>query len=168
MNLTPEFLAELKRKAEAATPGPWREVFDGAAVSCVRAKDNSLIRAPGFPRNSAFISAVDPQTVLALIAEIDRLNKIKCSEPVNKENAKMESTNIRSVRGVGETVTKADLYLSAFFAPALQAIGWKGGQINVQAFTTELQKYIPVVHQLMQADLVSQLGAAENYQKTGT
>tara|TARA_R110000796_G_C14362341_1_gene412958 strand:- start:3 stop:290 length:288 start_codon:yes stop_codon:yes gene_type:complete len=73
--MTPEVLDELAAKAEAATPGPW--VYDGARSVLVpeEYRDPTTGRRDGvhWKPNAAHIAAFDPPTVLALIAEVRRL-----------------------------------------------------------------------------------------------
>ena len=65
-------LGELKRIAEAATPGPWdgthhSEVFKEHHIVCdVSCSDREIA-------DTAYIATFNPETVLALIAELERL-----------------------------------------------------------------------------------------------
>ena len=84
--VTPEMLAELRRLAEAATPGPW-EAFgavggrgerwlgvttDMRATEAARAGD--VFAAQGCTRQDVlFIAAANPAVVLALLDERDAL-----------------------------------------------------------------------------------------------
>jgi hypothetical protein len=99
LDLTPAFLAELRRLAEAATPGPWTvedrrnaplknvQIVAGfhrvAEVHDVHQRDYQgsfagdhaaadAVDAVGLA-NAAFIAATDPATVLALVDEVERL-----------------------------------------------------------------------------------------------
>ena len=70
--------SELKRLAEAATPGPW--AYDGSYVCPARTEDGTTyvelwrsIADCHQPENTKFIAAANPAAVLALIAEIDQL-----------------------------------------------------------------------------------------------
>lgn len=84
-NITSELLADLKAKAEKATPGPW----------CVwLVKDSSVFGATCFVRshadpdeewvarnvetraNGEYIAAANPDVALALIRELERLHRI--------------------------------------------------------------------------------------------
>lgn len=82
---------ELRKLAEAATPGPW-------SVSDHEVRTSAFVRAPKFGhvcnapvsvhnfgdgnsqdparKNIAFIAAANPETVLALLAERDRLREL--------------------------------------------------------------------------------------------
>jgi hypothetical protein len=62
-------LQALKALAEAATPGPWIN-HNGRVVS---ASDMDVGSA--YEGDAAFIAAANPQTVLALVAEVDRLQQ---------------------------------------------------------------------------------------------
>lgn len=84
MQLAPERLAELRRIAEAATPGPWTldalgmgvvgsvETPDGIVVAQVQrmSGDTDGTQREG---NARYIATFDPQTVLSLLDEIERL-----------------------------------------------------------------------------------------------
>lgn len=79
--MTPERLAELKALAEKATPGPWKHGPGSQMVSTRPVPDVqncsgfSLVCRSGLgshARDAEFIAALDPQTVLALIAAAER------------------------------------------------------------------------------------------------
>ena len=70
--------SELKRLAEAATPGPW--AYDGSYVCPDRTEDGTTyvelwrsIADCHQPENTKFIAAANPAAVLALIAEVEGL-----------------------------------------------------------------------------------------------
>ena len=72
--------SELKRLAEAATPGPW--AYDGSYVCPARTEDGTTyvelwrsIADCHQPENTKFIAAANPAAVLALIAEVEDLRK---------------------------------------------------------------------------------------------
>src|SRR5690606_26615746 len=82
--LTPERLAELRRIAEAATPGPWRISGDGPVDRFVIASTErdhiaETTRGGSFTNedlaNAYHIATFDPPTVLALLNEIERLRR---------------------------------------------------------------------------------------------
>lgn len=73
--------SELKRLAEAATPGPW--AYDGSYVCPARTEDGTTyvelwrsIADCHQPENTKFIAAANPAAVLALIAEVEGLRKL--------------------------------------------------------------------------------------------
>ena len=81
-DLTPETIAELRRLAEAATPGPWRtEYLMGAgndlltAIIAGRATPDDLrvIGSTLAERDGKFVAAASPAVVLALLDERDAL-----------------------------------------------------------------------------------------------
>ena len=70
--------SELKKLAEAATPGPW--AYDGSYVCPARTEDGTTyvelwlsIADCHQPENTKFIAAANPTAVLALIAEVEGL-----------------------------------------------------------------------------------------------
>ena len=70
---TPEMLAELRRLAEAATPGPWATAAFQLVIDVARRIDVGMC---GHRDDAAFIAAANPATVLALLdaaAERDAL-----------------------------------------------------------------------------------------------
>ena len=72
-DLTPETLAELRRLAEAATPGPWATAAFQLVIDVARRIDVGMC---GHRDDAAFIAAANPAVVLALLdaaAERDRL-----------------------------------------------------------------------------------------------
>lgn len=73
---------ELKRLAEAATPGPW--AYDGSYVCPARTEDGTTyvelwrsIADCHQPENTKFIAAANPAAVMALIAEVESLREHK-------------------------------------------------------------------------------------------
>src|SRR5690606_41471240 len=84
--LTPDRLAELRRIAEAATPGPWawRMSKDGRILDLITLETgyneeiitpshiNAWLQVKGV---KDFIPTFDPPTVLALLDEIERLRR---------------------------------------------------------------------------------------------
>lgn len=73
--------SELKRLAEAATPGPW--AYDGSYVCPARTEDGTTyvelwrsIADCHQPENTKFIAAANPAVVLALIADVEGLRKL--------------------------------------------------------------------------------------------
>lgn len=79
--LTPERLAELRRIAEAATPGPWRISDDGPAdrfviASADRGHIAETTQGDSFTEdlaNAHHIATFDPPTVLAMLDRIEAL-----------------------------------------------------------------------------------------------
>ena len=71
----------LRALAEAATPGPWEDVsnrygYDVSetwAVEPVAPSVHNICHVTVGQRDAAYIAAADPQTVLALLDEIERL-----------------------------------------------------------------------------------------------
>lgn len=87
VEITPELLAELKSKAEYATPGPWEYREDNAAGYNIESQNDYIVYSGtdsdcecdyGCEKesNAAYIAAANPKVVLALLDEIDRLNKL--------------------------------------------------------------------------------------------
>lgn len=68
-------LGELRRLAEAATPGPWswhsRQTADCDSWAVFDSNDSALaVNHDGWAPDAEFIAATDPQTVLALIERV--------------------------------------------------------------------------------------------------
>ena len=78
--MTDNRLAELEALAKAATPGPWFAVRL-RVNTCVKAANGDYVMEAGargralvrHEEDADFIAATDPETVLALIAELLRL-----------------------------------------------------------------------------------------------
>ena len=87
---------ELRRLAEAATPGPWGSSgsqawdTDGNLVAAVR-DHSELVDRP----DAAYIAAVDPQTILGLLDEIDRL---RLSDDYTPEGVDMVMQQLHDAR----------------------------------------------------------------------
>ena len=65
--------SELKRLAEAATPGPWKKTVDGVMPEGRGFGIFGNFGATDGEENRAFIAAANPAAVLALIAEVEAL-----------------------------------------------------------------------------------------------
>lgn len=93
--LTPERLSELRRIAEAATPGPWEVALGSGIAVCTQVvgwrdgkvvfvadclPDDALdVAEPDHRPNLDYIATFDPPTVLALLDEVEQLIT-KCEE----------------------------------------------------------------------------------------
>jgi hypothetical protein len=67
VKITPALLADLRAKAEAATPGPWKWHDNGHSYSVEGpVRGNRL-------HDSQHVAAANPAVVLALIARIEEL-----------------------------------------------------------------------------------------------
>lgn len=80
--LTPEHLAEIKRLAREATPGPWqtqpawRARSRNEGLEDVRTSGGTWregLAADAKPQDAAFIAAVSPDVVLALVVTLQRV-----------------------------------------------------------------------------------------------
>lgn len=99
--MTPDQLRELREKAEKATPGPWETAetpgfgHDHAPYTVVNGDNEQITECwdntPGAWKpeqnegNAAFIAAANPQTVIALLDEIERLR-----EALNDKHSKLQ------------------------------------------------------------------------------
>lgn len=79
--MTNDELHTLKALAEAATPGPWHVAYEGSSdwtvfdeKANIHVADVHRHRAVDCP-DARFIAAANPQTVLALLAEVERLRE---------------------------------------------------------------------------------------------
>lgn len=80
-------IEELKRLAEAATPGPWNKHYEGGGDHVVMRGECEVAVCSGpspfsdtddyenTAENAAYIAAVNPQAILALIEEIEDLRR---------------------------------------------------------------------------------------------
>ena len=66
-------IEELKRKAEAATPGPWRAAISSSMVNSVCTTFETVCETGKNIDDALYIAAANPAAILALIAEIDSL-----------------------------------------------------------------------------------------------
>lgn len=94
---------ELKRLAEAATPGPWG--CDGSYICPARIEDGTTyieswraIADAHDMENVRFIAAVNPTAILALIADLQRLEKARATD------AGMIMDMTRDIVSVGEAL----------------------------------------------------------------
>lgn len=65
---------ELKRLSETATPGPWVKTVDGVMPEGEKFGIFGNFGANNGEANREFIAYANPATVLALIAEVERLS----------------------------------------------------------------------------------------------
>ena len=70
---------ELKRLAEAATPGPWGISRNGSTITSNQSHPIAILSDPfhrqcehGVGQDAEFISAANPQTILELIGRLER------------------------------------------------------------------------------------------------
>jgi len=90
--LTPEKLAELRQKAEAAEtqgPSPWMfvETKEEYHTYCeVRDKYGCQVVDNSTQEEADYIAAADPATVLTLVEEIERLRALQCWVIMRKDN----------------------------------------------------------------------------------
>ena len=71
---TPEEREALRRAAEEATPGPWRETSFSQVWTVSTLDTGAWWIADTSEKDAAFIAATDPPTVLALLDEVARLS----------------------------------------------------------------------------------------------
>jgi hypothetical protein len=71
-------LEELRKAAEKATPGPWRyspwHIEEGP--SCVRKDGYGIVATVASDDMAIYLAKVDPQTILEIIGEIERLRTV--------------------------------------------------------------------------------------------
>lgn len=75
-----EMLATLKERAQKATQGEWLRCFikkQKRAWIIDEAHNDILCEHPDYLKNVAYIVAANPTTILALIAELERLRKLE-------------------------------------------------------------------------------------------
>lgn len=72
IEITPEFLADLKARAENANPGPW--IFD-LPYSVLTLKESWPICDAESCNDAIFIAAANPATILELLAEMQRMKR---------------------------------------------------------------------------------------------
>lgn len=96
--------AELRRLAKAATPGPWTlyvpedyqgpEELPGYGVECAEGRAivwGALEPETGcqFDRDAEFIAAANPNTILALLDEIDQLKAENCAHKDTQKHCEL-------------------------------------------------------------------------------
>lgn len=75
MKITPEFLSDIKSKAQAATSGPWMNPARSLVVSVDRDEEPVVCDVIGdnSKNDISYIIAVSPNKILALVEYIDKL-----------------------------------------------------------------------------------------------
>lgn len=91
IEITPDLLAELKRKAEACDPKVYKLHDDNGSSYpyIVVDLDNGevqIISSVDFLPDAEHMAAADPATVLALVEEIERLRALQCWVIMRKDN----------------------------------------------------------------------------------
>lgn len=130
--------SELKKLAEAATPGPW--AYDGSYVCPARTEDGTTyvelwrsIADCHQPENTKFIAAANPAAVLALINE---------AEGLHAQHGR-DSAELRSLCQARDDARKERDQLKAeveTLTAAAQALRdeWRKDQAEVERLTAEL------------------------------
>ncbi|MBX3533368.1 MAG: ead/Ea22-like family protein [Xanthobacteraceae bacterium] len=115
---------ELRELAEAATPGPWAATLD-ENYSVVTGPDGAAIALPDYETgicleeaDAAFIAAANPKTVLALLAERDRLREALEEATRHIERALEASMPLKGVDGAGVPYAKRLQYARDFVGHA--------------------------------------------------
>ena len=96
---TPD-IAELRRLAEAATPGPWSTAAFQLVIDAARRIDVGMC---GHRDDAAFIAAANPAAVLALLDDADALRAELAHMTEARDNARAE---VERLTGVVEAVRK--------------------------------------------------------------
>jgi hypothetical protein len=123
---------ELKKAAEAATPGPWEcsDKHDGRfwhihsgnqAIGSTHAAGKQSGYANLFEANAKFIAAANPAAVLALIAENDRLKREEKNDKIaykaaieRQEELRIERDQLKDEVAIGDRIiTERDRLLAA-------------------------------------------------------
>lgn len=113
--LTPEVLADLRSKAEKATPGPWPENYVWGAVRHIaRNVDRSLFcddaEDATFNWNrytdGHYIAAANPATVLALLDEIERMR----ADDSRRRDIEMLRSDLRLAFDAGARAMRASVW----------------------------------------------------------
>ncbi|MBG7550558.1 ead/Ea22-like family protein [Pseudomonas aeruginosa] len=107
--------AELRRLAKAATPGPWilyvpedyqgPEELPGYGVECAEGRAivwGALEPETGcqFDRDAEFIAAANPNTILALLDEIDRLKAENCAHKDTQKHCEWLAQDLKECASV--------------------------------------------------------------------
>ena len=125
--VTPEMLAELRRLAEAATPGPW-EAFgavdgrrgerwlgvttDMRATESARAGD--VFAAQDCTRQDAlFIAAANPAAVLALLDHLAHMREARDNARAERDALRTWQERVAVAAGIGEEVEGRCVHLEA-------------------------------------------------------
>lgn len=108
--LTPEQLADLRAKAEAATPGPWENVNrhvqykhqDDWGYVCYSEEAENNGPPPGIwkEEDAAFIAAANPYTILYLIRSIGELNADCTNLDLELDRRALEISDIAERLGI--------------------------------------------------------------------
>ncbi|MBI6975119.1 MULTISPECIES: hypothetical protein [Pseudomonas] len=139
---------ELKRLAEAATPGPWS--YDGSYVCPARVEEGTTyvetwrsVADCAQPENTKFIAAANPFSVLAMIAESDRLTKLL--ERTVEQYVPL--TELEGVQGwsrvveLVEVVTERDQLRAENAGLKTGYEAYERGNAELKAEVEELRKY---------------------------
>ena len=102
--MTDDDIKRLKRLAEQATPGPWRVNMKGHSYHEV-ARVNDLEIAPPnsvdlshWTVDAAYIAAVSPDVVLALLSDVERLTLLSRESTAWHEISRREAAMLRRQR----------------------------------------------------------------------
>ncbi len=108
--LTLERVAELRAKAEKASPGPWTT----ESFTFVRggSRGFDMIATTTLSYDAAHIAACDPPTVLALIAMVERYRAalewtVKIADANYEQDDKLRSQGARTLIRISDRATSA-------------------------------------------------------------
>lgn len=74
--LTPAERADLRQKAEEATPGPWEHVpFSDEVIEAADREHTQIATSNDSVADAAYIAAISPDRLLALLDEVERLEE---------------------------------------------------------------------------------------------
>lgn len=103
---------ELKRAAEAATPGPWEYLTTASGFRKIKASGKLICGVSSFGcQDAEFIAAANPATILALIARLEAAETELAQEQKRldwslKHGAVMGRVMLTWFSGTGEPSTK--------------------------------------------------------------
>ena len=102
--MTRSELNQLRDLAQAATPGPWRVEAQGHAAQEVARVNNLEVAPPDHVElahcadDAAYIAAVSPDVVLALLSDVERLTLLSRKSTVWHELSRREAAMLRRQR----------------------------------------------------------------------
>ena len=108
--MTPAELDQLRALAQAATPGPWRVEARGHASQEVARVNNLEVAPPDSAElahcatDAAYIAAVSPDVVLALLSDVERLTLLSRESTAWHEISRREAAMLRRQRDALQSI----------------------------------------------------------------
>ncbi len=146
--------AELRRVAEAATPGARYQGTDERVIvagnGTIICTVSGAISGPSVMADAEFLCATDPKTVLALLDEIDRLrSRLEIDERIPHDGISCRDETIKALDEKCDKLKAENDALRKFSAEAYQVLGALDAPENVLDNASDAANGVPLRHETL-------------------